>query len=171
MSVYNPHPNVLRNKVGLKACTKRIFQSFWWWSMLLGTAICSKRCPCWPNRSLPMLGGRFLFEDANLLFLGFGQEWRNFSYQNTATKVCSKPSQATKMQDAQRLHLAYHDFPKNNSLENPARSPTRNASQSKEPHLQRKRQAIHIHSQPLTKTYVRTCVPSNSLTYKAKGFI
>ena len=28
MSVYNPHPNVLRNKVGLKACTKRIFQSF-----------------------------------------------------------------------------------------------------------------------------------------------
>ena len=28
MSVYNPHSNVLRNKVGLKACTKRIFQSF-----------------------------------------------------------------------------------------------------------------------------------------------
>ena len=66
--------------------------------------------------------GRFLFEDANLLFLGFGQEWRNFSYQNTATKMCSKPSQATKMQDAQRLHLAYHDFPKNDSLENPGRA-------------------------------------------------
>ena len=98
--------------------------------------------------------GRFLFEDANLLFLGFGQEWRNFSYQNTATKVCSKPSQATKMQDAQRLHLAYHDIPKKNSLETPARSPNPKPIpiQGTSPP-----EKAPSHSHPLTTAYKDLC--------------
>ena len=56
-------------------------------------------------------GGSF-FEDSNLLLLGFGQEWRDLSYQNTATKMCSQPSQATKMREAQRLHLIDNHIPK-----------------------------------------------------------